>query len=51
MFEGDIGECAYFANVATLAELEDMIRAAADLAGAEPEIVILPETVTDTVTA
>ena len=49
--EGDIGECAYFANAATLAELEAMIREAADVAGAEPEVVIMSETVTDTVTA
>lgn len=49
--EGDIGECAYFANAATLAELEAMIREAADLTGAEPEIVIVSETVTDPVTA
>ena len=49
--EGTIGECAYFANAATLAELEAMIREAADLAGAEPEIVISSEAVTDTVTA
>ena len=38
--EGDIGESAYFANAATLGELEAMIREAADLAGEEPEIVI-----------
>ena len=49
--QGDIGECAYFANAATHAELEAMIREAADLAGAEPEIVIASEAVTDTVTA
>ena len=49
--EGDMGECAYFANAATPAELEAMIREAADLAGAEPEIVIMSETVADTVTA
>ncbi|WP_419911926.1 hypothetical protein [Candidatus Poriferisodalis sp.] len=49
--EGDIGECAYYANAVTLAELEAMIREAAELAGAEPEIVISPETATDTVTA
>ncbi|WP_419551973.1 hypothetical protein [Candidatus Poriferisodalis sp.] len=49
--EGGIGECAYFANAATLAELEAMIREAADLAGARPEIVMLLEAVADTVTA
>ena len=49
--EGDIGECAYFANAATLAELEAMAREAAQLAGAEPEIVIVSEAVADTVTA
>ena len=49
--EGDIGECAYFANAATLAELEAMIQEAAELAGAEPEVVILGETAADTVTA
>ena len=49
--EGDIGECAYFANAATLAELEAMIREAAELTGAEPGIVISSETVTDPVTA
>ncbi len=49
--EGGIGEGACFANAATLAELEAMIREAADLAGAEPEIVTSSETLTDTVTA
>ncbi|WP_419916495.1 hypothetical protein [Candidatus Poriferisodalis sp.] len=49
--EGDIGECAYFANAATLAELEAMIREAADLAGAESEIVIVSENIADTTTA
>lgn len=49
--EGNTGECAYFANAATLAELEAMIREAADLAGAEPEIVIMSETFADTITA
>lgn len=49
--KGDIGECAYFANAATLPELEAMIREAAELAGAEPEIVILSGAVAETVTA
>lgn len=49
--EGDIGECAYFANAATLAELEAMIREAADLVGAEPEIVVVSENIADTTTA
>ena len=49
--EGDIDECAYFANAATLAELEAMIREAADLAGAEPEIVIMSGTLADNATA
>ena len=44
--EGDIGESAYFANAATLAELEVLIREAGELLGAEPEVVILPDTVT-----
>ena len=49
--EGDIGECAYFANAATLPELEAMIREAAELVGAEPEIVMLSEAVAEAVTA
>ena len=49
--EGDIGECAYFANAATLPALEATIREAAELAGAEPEIVVLPGAVAETVTA
>lgn len=48
---GDIGECAYFANAATLSELEAMIREAAELVGAESEIVILSGAVAETVTA
>lgn len=44
--EGDIGESAYFANAATLAELEALIREAGELLGAQPEVVILPDTVT-----
>jgi len=48
--EGDIGESAYFANAATLAELEALIREAGELLGAQPEVVIVPETA-DTVTA
>ena len=41
--EGDIGESAYFANAATLAELEALIRAAGEMLRADPEVVILPE--------
>ena len=48
--EGDIGECAYFANASTLTELKVMIREAADLADADPEIATMSETLTDTVT-
>ena len=44
--EGDIGESAYFANAATLGELETLIREAGELLGAEPEIVIAPDPVT-----
>ena len=49
--EGDIGESAYFANAATLGELETLIREAGELLGADPEIVIAPDTAADTVTA
>ena len=49
--EGDIGECAYFANASTLPELEAMIREAADLAGAEPDIVTMSENIAETATA
>ena len=48
---GDIGECAYFANADSLDELKSMIQEAADLAGADAEIVISSEVATDTVTA
>ena len=44
--EGEIGESAYFANAATLAELKVLIREAGELLGADPEVVILPDTVT-----
>lgn len=44
--EGDIGESAYFANAATLGELEALIREAGELVGVEPEIVIAPDPVT-----
>ena len=49
--EGDIGESAYFANAATLTELETMIREAGELVGVAPEVVIAPESTADTVTA
>ena len=49
--EGDIGDCAYFANAESLEELKSMIHEAADLAGADAHIVISPDVVTDTVTA
>ena len=49
--EGDIGESAYFANASTLAELEALIQQAGELLGADPEVVVLPETAVDTVTA
>ena len=49
--EGDIGESAYFANAATLSELEAMIQEAGELLGADPEVVILPETAADTLPA
>jgi len=42
--EGDIGESAYFANAATLAELEALIQEAGELLGVRPEVVISPET-------
>ncbi|MCQ3811421.1 MAG: hypothetical protein KTV68_12820 [Acidimicrobiia bacterium] len=45
--EGDIGESAYFANAATLGELEALIREAGELLGVDPEIVIAPGLVTD----
>lgn len=41
--EGDIGESAYFANAATLAELEALIQEAGELLGTAPEVVNLPE--------
>lgn len=44
--EGEIGESAYFANAATLVELKVLIREAGELLGADPEVVILPDTVT-----
>ncbi len=44
--EGDIGESAYFANAATLGELEALIREAGELVGIEPKIVIAPDPVT-----
>ena len=47
--EGDIGESAYFANAATLAELEALIQEAGELLGVDPEVVVLPETVGDAV--
>jgi len=49
--EGDIGESAYFANAATLEELEALIQEAGELLGATPEVVILPETAADSLTA
>ena len=49
--EGDIGESAYFANAATLTELEAMIQEAADLVGVDAEIVISSEVATDNVIA
>ena len=49
--EGDIGESAYFANAATLEELEVLIQEAGELLGADPEVVILPEAAADTLTA
>ena len=49
--EGDIGESAYFANAATLGELETLIREAGELLGAEPEIVIAPDAAADIVSA
>ena len=49
--EGDIGESAYFANAATLVELEALIQEAGELLGVAPEVVVLPETAVDTVTA
>ena len=49
--EGDIGESAYFANAATLEELEALIQEAGELLGADPEVVIVPETAADTLTA
>lgn len=39
--EGDIGESAYFANAATLAELEALIQEAGDLLDAQPEVIVL----------
>ncbi len=44
--EGDIGDCAYFANAESLEELKSMIHEAADLVGAEAQVVIAPDTVT-----
>lgn len=49
--EGDIGDCAYFANAATLGELEGLIQEAGELLGVAPEVVIVPEATADTVTA
>jgi len=49
--EGDIAESAYFANAATLGELEALIREAGELLGVDPEIVIAPNATTDTVIA
>ena len=49
--EGDIGESAYFANAATLEELEALIQEAGELLGADPEVVIVPETAADTLPA
>ena len=44
--EGEIGGCAYFANAATLSELEAMIQEAGELVGVDPEVVIAPEAAT-----
>ncbi|MCY3860860.1 MAG: hypothetical protein OXG34_04840 [bacterium] len=44
--EGDIGESAYYANAATLSELEAMIQEAGELIGVDPEVVIAPEAAT-----
>lgn len=44
--EGDIGESAYYANAATLKELEALIQEAGELVGVEPKIVIAPEAAT-----
>ncbi len=41
--EGDIGESAYYANAATLEELEALIQEAGELAGVDPEVIIAPE--------
>lgn len=41
--EGDIGDSAYYANAATLSELEAMIQEAGELEGVDPEVVIAPE--------
>ncbi|MCY4193717.1 MAG: hypothetical protein OXF04_05390 [bacterium] len=41
--EGDIGDSAYYANAATLAELEALIQEAGELLGVAPEVVIAPE--------
>ncbi len=49
--EGDIGGSAYFANAATLAELEALIQEAGELLGVDPEVVVSPETTVGTVTA
>ena len=47
--EGDIGDCAYFANADSLEELKSMIQEAADLAGADAHTVISSVVATDTV--
>lgn len=49
--EGDIGDCAYFANADSLDELKSMIQEAADLAGTDAHIVISSAVATDTVIA
>ena len=41
--EGDIGESAYYANAATLEELEALIQEAGELVGVDPEVIIAPE--------
>ncbi len=44
--EGAIGDSAYFANAATLVELEELIREAGELVGVDPEVVIAPDPIT-----
>ncbi|MCY3967991.1 MAG: hypothetical protein OXE93_09740 [bacterium] len=44
--EGEIGESAYYANAATLGELQALIREAGELVGVDPKVVVVAEAAT-----